>query len=75
MNDAERMTSFTESGVEEATLALLDGAGAGLALREIHARLAGDVSERQIREDLAMLRTLGLAASSGHGRGAKWKRL
>jgi ATP-dependent DNA helicase RecG len=56
-------------------LALLDQAGDGLALREVYARLAPGVTERQIREDLAILRTLELAISSGHGRGARWKRL
>lgn len=44
----------------------------GLALREIHEKLP-EVSDRQIREDLATLQTLGLAYSYGHGRGAGWK--
>jgi ATP-dependent DNA helicase RecG len=60
---------------QQAILALLAGAGTGLALRDIHARLGGDVTERQVREDLTTLRMLGLAVSSGHGRGARWKRL
>lgn len=56
-------------------LALLAGEGAGLALRDIHARLGEGITERQVRDDLTTLRTLGLAVSSGHGRGARWKRL
>jgi ATP-dependent DNA helicase RecG len=60
---------------QQAILALLDTAGAGLALREIHGRMERQVTERQVREDLATLRTLGLAVPEGHGRGARWKRL
>jgi ATP-dependent DNA helicase RecG len=60
---------------QQAILALLDAASAGLALREIHSRLEMQVTERQVREDLATLRTLGLAVPEGHGRGARWKRL
>jgi ATP-dependent DNA helicase RecG len=60
---------------QQAILALLDTASAGLALREIHSRLEMQVTERQAREDLATLRTLGLAVPEGHGRGARWKRL
>jgi ATP-dependent DNA helicase RecG len=60
---------------QQTILALLDEVGGGLALREIHTRLGMEVEERQVREDLATLRTLGLAISSGHGRGARWKRL
>ena len=60
---------------QQATLALLDQAGRGLALREIYAQLKPLASERQVREDLAILRTLGLVAPTGHGRGARWNRL
>jgi ATP-dependent DNA helicase RecG len=59
---------------QQAILAVL-AAAAGLALREIHARLEVPGTERQVREDLATLRTLGLANPSGHGAGARWKRL
>jgi ATP-dependent DNA helicase RecG len=55
-------------------LALLAERNSGLALREIHARLGSAASERQIREDLGTLRTLGLAHPQGHGRGARWRR-
>lgn len=58
---------------QQAILALLDESGGGLALRNIHARLGPRATERQVREDLATLRTLGLAIPSGHGRGARWK--
>ena len=53
-------------------LAVLQQSPGGLALREICARLGQQGSERQVREDLAALRTLGLAAPAGHGRGARW---
>jgi len=56
-------------------LGLLDGTYDGFALRDIHAQLGADFSERQIREDLTILRTLGLVVASGHGRGARWSRL
>lgn len=59
---------------QQAILRLLDEAGS-LGLRDIHARLGQVASERQIREDLATLRMLGLAVSHGHGRGARWRRL
>jgi hypothetical protein len=32
-------------------------------------------TERQVREDLAILKVLGLANSNGHGRGVRWKLL
>ena len=57
---------------QRAILAILESVAAGLPLREIHNRLK-DGSERQVREDLAILQTLGLANSVGHGRGAHWK--
>jgi len=60
---------------QQAILALLDQAGEGLALREILSWLEMPASERQVREDLAILRTLGLALPEGHGRGAHWRRL
>ena len=60
---------------QQTILELLDAAGDGLALREIHNRLGMHGGERQVREDLATLRMLGLAISSGHGRGARWTRL
>ncbi len=60
---------------QQAILALLDTAPSGLALREIIGRLPDSGTERQVREDLATLRTLNLALPFGHGRGARWRRL
>lgn len=60
---------------QQTILAVLDAAGGSLALREILDRLGEAVGERQVREDLTTLRILGLASSSGHGRGARWTRL
>lgn len=45
----------------------------GLALREILLRLGGRATERQVRADLEILQTLGLAVVGGRGRGARWK--
>lgn len=55
-------------------LSILDASAAGLPLREIHVGLEGGATVRQVREDLASLRTFGLAVPTGHGRGARWKR-
>ncbi len=58
---------------QNAILALLDRAEGGLALREIHAQLPLDVSERQVRRALTELRDRGLAVSTGPGPAARWK--
>jgi hypothetical protein len=47
----------------------------GDALREILASLDVAATERQVGEDLAVLKFLGLANSEGHVRGARWKLL
>ena len=60
---------------QQAILALLDQGGRGLALREIIAQLEPKATQRQVREDLAILRTLALVVSTGHGRGARWELL
>ena len=39
-----------------------------------HARLA-ELDIRRLRGDLASLKAKGLVATTGHGRGARWKRL
>jgi len=57
---------------QQKILSLLDDAGHGLALREIYSHLVAYATERQIREDLAFLKTLNLIDSKGHGRGARW---
>jgi ATP-dependent DNA helicase RecG len=56
-------------------LAVLAEKPNGMALREICSGLDVEASERQVREDLAVLKVLGLANSEGHGRGARWKLL
>jgi ATP-dependent DNA helicase RecG len=56
-------------------LAVLSEKPNGMALREVCAGLDVAASERQVREDLAVLKVLGLANSEGHGRGARWKLL
>ena len=56
-------------------LALLDEAPAGLAVREIAAKLDDESTSRQVRLDLNLLKTLELAYSSGRGRGSRWRRL
>ena len=55
---------------QEAILALLDRAEGGLALREIHAQLPLDVSERQVRRALTELRDRGLARAVRDGTAA-----
>ena len=60
---------------QQAILALLNAARAGLASREIHDRLEMLANQRQVRLDLDTLRTLNLVELIGHGRGALWKRL
>ena len=58
---------------QEAILPLLDRADDGLTLREIQARLAPTVSERQVRRALEGLRDARLV-SAGRGPSALWKR-
>lgn len=53
-------------------LALLEANPAGMALREIRSSLGADVAEWEIKEDLAMLKRLGLVETRGYGRGASW---
>lgn len=53
-------------------LALLEANPAGMALREVRANLGGDVPEWEVKEDLALLKRLGLVETRGHGRGASW---
>ncbi len=64
---------------QQAVLALLADAPEGLALREIIEGLEakeveGDSNARQVRDDLQTLQMLELATSTGHGRGARWRR-
>ena len=59
---------------QRAILALLDGESDGLALREIVPQLGDSPTQRQVQDDLRILRVLGVAMSEGHGRSARWKR-
>jgi predicted ArsR family transcriptional regulator len=43
-----------------------------MALREFRQRLAAGVENWAIKEDLALLKSLGLVDSGGYGRGARW---
>ena len=58
---------------QQRVLAVLSTSAEGLALRQICDALAGSISDRQVRVELAALRVLGLASSSGHGAGARWR--
>jgi ATP-dependent DNA helicase RecG len=60
---------------QQRVLAVLAEKPDGAALREILAGLDMVATERQVREDLAILKVLGLANSNGHGRGVRWKLL
>ncbi len=59
---------------QRSILLLLEEAPDGMALRDILRRLTNGATARQIRDDLQVLRTLELAAPSGRGRGARWRR-
>lgn len=58
---------------QQAIMVVLHDSVGGLGLRQVHSLVGGDATQRQVREDLAFLRTLGLAIPTGHGRGARWK--
>ena len=60
---------------QRAVISMLDRAEDGLPLREIHARLTSQTSERQVRRALAELRRRGLAESFGRGPASRWKRV
>lgn len=53
-------------------LALLEANPSGMALREIRAGLGTGIPEWEIKEDLALLKRLGMVETRGHGRGALW---
>ena len=59
---------------QAAIIALLDRVDDGLTIREIQARLAPAVSQRQVRRALESLRDRGLV-SAGLGPSALWKRV
>ena len=60
---------------QQSVLEVLAAKPTGATLKEIFACLHSQATERQIREDLASLKILGLAFTQGHGRGARWKLL
>lgn len=65
-------TALTER--QRSILAILEEHPSGASLRDIFSRLVNGATERQVRDDLQALRTLDLAETSGHGRGARWRR-
>ncbi|MFO1214428.1 MAG: ATP-binding protein [Burkholderiaceae bacterium] len=58
---------------QRAVLALLEASQGGMALRDVRARMEGQVTEWEVRGDLQLLRQLGLAEYVGWGRGAFWR--
>ncbi len=60
---------------QQRVLEVLAAKPSGAALKEVVAALSPYASERQIREDLASLKILGLVIPHGHGRGARWNLL
>ncbi len=60
---------------QQVILDLLDNAGRPVALREIRSQLEPQTNERRLQQDLAVLKNQGLVTVTGHGRGARWKRL
>ena len=53
-------------------LALLEAYPGGMALREVRSHLDDNGVEWEVKEDLALLKQLGLVQTSGRGRGAAW---
>lgn len=58
---------------QQRVLAVLSTSADGMPLREVCRSLGDSIPERQVRVELAALRVLGLASSSGHGAGARWR--
>lgn len=58
---------------QRAVLALLESSQGGLAMREIRTHMAGQATEWEVKEDLALLKQLGLVETLGWGRGAYWR--
>ncbi len=56
-------------------LLILDGAPDGIPLREILALLGGQYTQRQVKFDLQLLRSINLADYLGRGYSAKWERV
>jgi len=60
------------SELQRELLEVLAGSGPA-SLSEIRGALSVIAADRTIRENLGLLRTLGLVASTGRGRGARWR--
>ncbi len=58
---------------QQRVLTVLSMSAEGMALREVCRALGNTINERQVRVELAALRVLGLASSSGHGAGSRWR--
>jgi len=57
---------------QQRVLAVLSKAAGGLALRDIRGVLGAEVAEREIKNELAALKHLGLVPVRGHARWARW---
>ena len=57
---------------QQQVLEMLAAAPRGLALRVIRVRLDPPAREWEVKEDLALLRQLGLIEPRGYARGARW---
>ena len=73
LTDRESEGDLTEE--QYAILTLSRRSDRGLALREIRSLLNQQANGRRVREGLATLKARGLAESTRHGRGARWKHL
>ncbi len=60
------------SDLQRALLEVLADSGP-VSLGQVRAALAVVAADRTVQENLGLLRTLGLVASSGRGRGARWR--
>ncbi len=58
---------------QQRVLSVISLAGSGLSLGDIADRLNLRSTSYLVKEDLAVLRTLGLVENHGHGRGAFWR--
>jgi len=57
---------------QQSVLAMIAASPTGIALRELRAGLENPPHEWELKNDLALLRHLGLVTPRGHGRGAVW---
>ena len=57
---------------QRAILACLSNASHGCALRDIRQALGNAIPEWEIKNDLSALKHLGLVATKGYARGARW---